>query len=296
MTAVAAHGDKAMKEDQLNLFQLDEPRALDRFGQAQVRMRDNAQILTPASGFMEDYDFTLNPYVGCQFGCAYCYAAFFVDSDDKRESWGNWVEVKRNAVEYLNKRRKLYDKKIYMSSVTDPYQPIESKLELTRSIVESLSVPSRQPRLVVQTRSPLVTRDLDLLKKYSHLRVNVTVTTDSEDVRKRFEPLCPSNERRINALDKLKSVGIKTCVCLTPILPVENAERFAKILASLKADIYVIQPFKPSQGRYAASTRQMALDMMRDYDWNDARYREVLSTFKRYIPVLYEGKAGFFPE
>lgn len=285
-----------MEEGQLNLFQTNESPAPDRFGQAQVRMRDNTQILTPASGFMEDYDFTLNPYVGCQFGCAYCYAAFFVDSDEKRENWGYWVEVKRNAVDYLNKRRKLYGKKIYMSSVTDPYQPIEAKLELTRGIVETLSVAARQPRLVVQTRSPLVTRDIDLFKRYAHLRVNITVTTDSEAVRKRFEPLCPSNERRMDALDNLKSAGIKTCVCLTPLLPIENIEQFAKKIAALKADIYVVQPFKPAQGRYAASTRQMALDMLREYDWNDAKYRNALSILRQHLPLLYEGKYGFFPE
>jgi len=283
-------------DGQLNLFQINEKPVPDRFGQAQISIRDNAHILTPASGFMEGYDFTLNPYAGCQFGCAYCYAAFFVDSDEKRENWGYWVEVKRNAVDYLNKRRKLRDKKIYMSSVTDPYQPIESKLGLTRDILEAMSSTERQPRLVVQTRSPLVTRDIDLLKKYSHVRVNITVTTDSETVRKRFEPLCPSNERRIAALDTLKQAGIKTAVCVTPMLPLENVEWFAKQLAALKADVYVVQPFKPSQGRYAASTRQMALDMLNEYDWSEMKYNESIKVLRQHLPVLFEGREGFFPE
>lgn len=281
---------------QLDLFQINEAPIPKRFGQVTVESRDKAHILTPASGFMQGYDFTLNPYAGCQFGCAYCYAAFFVDSDEKRENWGSWIEVKHNAVDYLNKRRKLYGKKIYMSSVTDPYQPIETKLGLTRSIVELLSGKERQPRLVVQTRSPLVTRDIDLFKKYEHLRVNITVTTDSEAVRKRFEPLCPGNERRMAALDELKQAGIKTSVCVTPMLPIENMERFAKQLSNLKADIYVVQPFKPSQGRYAASTRQMALDILREYNWNDKEYYKALNTLRRYVPVVYEGKDGFFPE
>ncbi len=283
-------------DDQLDLFEINRKFIPDQFGQAQVRQRYKAQILTPASGFMQDYDFTLNPYVGCQFGCAYCYAAFFVDSDEKRENWGYWVEVKCDAIEYIRKRRKLYGKKIYMSSVTDPYQPIESKLELTRGILEAMSEEKYQPRLVVQTRSPLVTRDIDLLKKYAYLRVNVTVTTDSEAVRKRFEPLCPSNERRIETLNELKEAGIKICVCLTPMLPLENAEKFAQRIAALKADMYVAQPFKPSQGRYAASTRKMALDMLNDYEWDDTKYRESIDTLRKYLPLLYEGKDGFFPE
>ncbi|MFN2455822.1 MAG: radical SAM protein [Pyrinomonadaceae bacterium] len=283
-------------EGQLKLFHINKAPVPDRFGQAQVSLRDNAQILTPASGFMEGYDFTLNPYIGCQFGCAYCYASFFVNSDEKRENWGYWVEVKHDAVEYLNKRRKLYGKKIYMSSVTDPYQPIEAKVELTRGIVESMSVRDRQPRLVIQTRSPLVTRDIDLLKKYSHMRVNMTVTTDSEAIRKRFEPLCPSNERRMAALDELKRAGIRTCVCITPMLPLENVEQFAKQVAALKADMYVVQPFKPSQGRYAASTRQIALDILRECEWNESKYRNAVNILRRHVSILYEGKEGFIPE
>ena len=108
-------------------------------------------ILTRATGFMDAYDFTLNPYSGCSFGCTYCYAAFFSYSTEKRDSWGLWVDVKENAVERLRRRRGSLDGKlIYMSSVTDPYQPIERQIELTRGLLEMLA--RHRPKLVVQTR------------------------------------------------------------------------------------------------------------------------------------------------
>ena len=82
---------------------------------------------------MDAYDFTLNPYSGCSFGCTYCYAAFFSRDAEKRDAWGYWVNVKENAEALLKKRRRSLDgKRIYMSSVTDPYQPIERELKLTR--------------------------------------------------------------------------------------------------------------------------------------------------------------------
>jgi len=268
----------------------------ESIGQAVVTQLEKSSVLSPASGFMSDYDFTLNPYVGCQFGCAYCYAAFFVNSEERRENWGAWVDVKVNALKEIAKKRVLLGKKIYMSSVTDPYQPLENKIELTRDILEAMSAPERQPRMVIQTRSPLVSRDIDILRRYKHLRVNMTVTTDSDSIRKRFEPACPSNDRRLEALAEVKAAGIKTCICITPMLPLEDPDKFARRLAAMNADIYVAQPFKPSQGRFTASTRQMALDIAQEYNWTEQSYAQAFAILRRYLPDLYEGREGFMPE
>ncbi len=264
-------------------------------GKAQIRAVETAQILTRATGFISGFDYTLNPYVGCQFGCAYCYAAFFV-SEKRRDDWGYWVDVKRNAVELLTKRRVLKDKNIYMSSVTDPYQPVELRIGLTRSILEAVLPESRQPRLVIQTRSPFVTRDIDLFKRFRKLRVNMTVTTDCDVIRKRFEPMCPSNDRRLEALEQVKAAGIRTGICITPMLPLENPELFALRLAASGADVYVAQPFKPSRGAFAASTRSMATDIAREFNWTVGAYRQAFSVLRRHLPHLYEGRDGFMPE
>lgn len=268
----------------------------EKAGRAKVTIKEKARVLSPAQGFMGDYDFTLNPYSGCQFGCAYCYAAFFVNDPEKRHDWGGWVEVKTNAVNELERSRSLFGRKIYMSSVTDPYQPLEAKVGLTREILQVLSSPTKMPRLVVQTRSPLVERDLDLLSKLEHVRINMTVTTDSEVIRKKFEPLCPAIEGRLEALRAAKMAGLKTCVCITPMLPLEDPETFADQLAALQADIYVTQPFKPSNGPFAASTRSMALEIAEEYNWTIQDYERAVSIMRVKLPNLYEGREGFMPE
>jgi DNA repair photolyase len=285
-----------MMQSQLDLLSEPLPVIPTSVGQAQVGSFDTKQILTRATGFMSAFDYTLNPFVGCSFGCSYCYAAFFTSTPERRENWGYWVEVKQNAVEQLRRSRGLYGKKIYMSSVTDPYQPIERELALTRGMLEVMVEPERQPRLVVQTRSPLVARDADLLAKLRHVRVNMTITTDDEAIRKRFEPMCPSNDRRILALEEIKRAGVRIGVCVTPMLPVRDPARFADRLAALEADVYVAQPFKPSRGPFAASTRQMATDILNEFGWDERRYRRAFDELRSRLPHLYEGQDGFMPE
>ena len=105
---------------------IEEPFLKDRpksIGEVQITYVEVREILTKATGFMDAYDFTLNPYGGCSFGCTYCYAAFFSRDIEKRDSWGKWVNVKENAVDLIRKRKPgtLDGKLVYMSSVTDPY-------------------------------------------------------------------------------------------------------------------------------------------------------------------------------
>jgi len=245
---------------------------------------------------MDSYDYTLNPYEGCFFGCTYCYAAFFARSKEKQNDWGKWVTVKENALSLLRRKRTstLHDKTIYMSSVTDPYQPVERKLELTRDLLRLLAE-RFQPRLVIQTRSPLVTRDLDLLRKLKYVQVNMTVTTDSEEVRQAFEPTCPNNRARLRAIQQVDSAGIDTCITLTPLLPVVDPEQLANNLVDTGVDDFIIQPFHATKGRFVAGTRQQAMKMIEKYNWNQKRYEEVRRILKCHIPNIGEGKEGFKP-
>src|SRR5512138_999988 len=109
------------------------------------------------------YDYVVNPYTGCQHGCSYCYARFMKKFTGHREPWGEFVDVKINAPDLLQKE--IIKKKpgmVWVSGVCDPYQPLESRYRLTRRCLEVLAL-HRWP-VIVQTRSPLVTRDLDLLR------------------------------------------------------------------------------------------------------------------------------------
>ena len=113
------------------------------------------------------YDYTINPYRGCRFGCSYCYASRFVYEDaGKKADWGSWVEYKRNAVEALQREsHKLFGKRVFFSSATDPYQPLERKLSLTRALLEVLLF-AFPAHVRLQTRSPHVVRDLDLFVRF----------------------------------------------------------------------------------------------------------------------------------
>lgn len=264
-------------------------------GKTEITYKHATSILTKAKGFMADYDYTLNPFSGCAFGCTYCYAAFFSRSLVLRQNWGYWLQVKENALLLLRKYRKkpLLNKRIYMSSVTDPYQPIENELRLTRSLLEELIF--HQPRLVIQTRSPLVTRDIDLFKQFRHIQINMTITTDSEKVRKAFEPLCPSNVMRLEAIKKINEAGIQACITLTPLLPIEDAESFAKMLLGTGVHKFIIQPFHSEKGRFVGATREDAVKIINEMEWTMDKYHQVYEILSKYIPELGVGKEGFKP-
>ncbi|MDE5111915.1 MAG: radical SAM protein, partial [Trichodesmium sp. St7_bin2_1] len=152
--------------------------------------------------------------------------------------------IKENAAEVLEEelmrwQKKNYDKlpSIYMSSVTDPYQPIESKTQLTRRLLEVML--EYRPILVIQTRSPMITRDIDILQRFKNLRVNMSIPTGSEVVRKDFGPQTPSIRARLNAMKKIKTkindlTGYlpKLSITITPLLPTlpEEQENFIRQL------------------------------------------------------------------
>ena len=164
------------------------------------------------------YDWTINPYVGCQHGCIYCYARFMKRFSGHKENWGEFVDVKINAPELLVQEIKKKKKgRVWVSGVCDPYQPVEKKYELTKRCLEILQ--RNNWPVTIQTKSPLVLRDLELLKKFQKIEVGFTITTGDEEIRKIFEPRTASINERIEALEKLHQDGIKTFVMIAPLLP-----------------------------------------------------------------------------
>lgn len=263
-----------------------------------VEVVDVSAILTKGTGFMDTYDYSLNPYMGCEYGCTYCYAAFFSQSPELTDDWGYWTKVKGNALKKLQAMRTdLTGKSIYMSSVTDPYQPIEREIGLTRSLVAHLV--AFRPRLVVQTRSGMVKRDADLFKQIDdgggRTSVNITITTDSMRVRKAFEPRCPTNAVRLDAAAFMVGQGIDTAITLSPLLPIEDVESFATALRETGVHRFVVQPFHPEKGRWVRGTRQEAIDLTRSMGWDSNRYRETVNLLRERLPSLIEGKEGFAP-
>jgi len=174
------------------------------------------------------YDYALNPYTGCEHACSYCYARFMKRFSGHKEPWGDFVDVKINSADLLE--RELTRKKrgtVWVSGVCDAYQPLEARYRLTRRCLELL-VDAQWP-VRVQTRSPLVTRDLDILVKGEDVEVGFSITTADDEVRALFEPRAPSIEARLAALDKVHQAGIRTFVMIAPMLP--GAEGLAETLA-----------------------------------------------------------------
>ena len=185
------------------------------------------------------YDYALNAYVGCQHNCAYCYAKFMRRFTGHQEPWGAFVDVKINAAELLQKEVKKKRKgRVWISGVCDAYQPLEKKYRLTGQCLTIL-VDAGWP-VRVQTKSPLVLRDIDILKRATDAEVGFTITTAEERVRRVFEPGAPPIEKRVEALRALHAAGIPTFVMVAPMLPC--AEGLAGLLAG-KADRALIDRY-----------------------------------------------------
>jgi DNA repair photolyase len=182
------------------------------------------------------YDYVVNPYTGCQHSCSYCYARFMKRFTGHSEPWGKFVDVKINAPDLLQKE--IVRKKrgmVWVSGVCDPYQPLESRYRLTRRCLEILI--QHQWPITIQTRSPLVLRDIDIIKEGTDVKVGMTVTTADEKIKRLFEPQAPPIKARIKALEELHGSRISTFAMIAPLLP--GAEGLPLLLQG-KADYILI--------------------------------------------------------
>jgi len=162
------------------------------------------------------------------------------------EPWGEFVDVRQNIAECLDRELRrieskmaMWDSKetIWMSIVTDPYQPLEKKYRITRKCLEVL-LKYRFP-VAILTRSPLVLRDIDLLKQFDRCEVGLSITTDDDKIRKIFEPGSPAIRSRISTLERLHNAGIRTFAFIGPMLPMDAkklGEQLAPVVDSALID------------------------------------------------------------
>jgi DNA repair photolyase len=210
-------------------------------------------------------DYCINPYIGCTHGCKYCYATFMKRFTGHMESWGSFVDAKINAPEVLQRQLKNAPRgNVMISSVTDPYQSIENQFKISRRCLEVLL--AYQFPVSILTKSPLVLRDLDLIKKIQEIEVGITITTDDDKIREIFEPNAPSIESRIHALKELSENGVKTYAFIGPLLPMNPevlAERIRPFIQSVLID----------RMNYSSKTKRIyesrKLKQWLDYDFVD---------------------------
>ena len=170
-------------------------------------------------------DYVANPYTGCVLGCAYCYASFMGRSvGETVASWGEYLYVKKNAVELARDEldRMPLDRRkgtLLLSSVTDPYQGPERKYLLTRGILQAAADIRYPGTIRILTKSPLVVRDIDVLRRFKNVDVGMTVTTTDDRVSRWLEVRAPRSSHRLKALTALNESGINTFAFVGPVLP-----------------------------------------------------------------------------
>lgn len=203
------------------------------------------KILTETKGYLDvGFTHSLNPYSGCAFSCRYCYVREMPIQKFKEVPWGEWLDIKTNAAEnYRNEMMKLRKKNkpvhIFMSSATDPYQPIERKANITRGILEEM-IEHPPDFIQIQTRSPLIIRDIDLLvelKGKCEILVSMTIETDREDIKQIFSPYAPGITLRRRALKEVYDAGISTQASISPVLPF--TPDFPKVLDGIVERIWI---------------------------------------------------------
>lgn len=198
-------------------------------------------------------DYSINPYLGCSHGCIYCYARLYTERFWKDLAgdleWGHFIFPKVNAPRLLKKEiRRKKAGLILLSSVTDPYVPQESIYKITRRILGILA--NGDFFVSILTKSPLVTRDLDILSRLKEAEVGFSISGLDSPVLSRFEPRAPSVKLRLQALRKLSSEGISTYAFISPILPGITESRLESLFKEIKkaspdrimADLLRIRP------------------------------------------------------
>jgi len=178
--------------------------------------------------------YSLNPYLGCEHGCLYCYSRAIFRDRDMATNWGKFVKAKQNIVEILTNEIKRKPRGIVgVSTVTDPYQPMESKMQLTRKCLDILA--KHNFSTSIQTKSILVLRDIDIMKP-KKFDVGVTITTMDHDLARKLEPRSSPPDARAHVLEELAPRGFETWIFLGPIIPEINdsKESIAQVIEVAK--------------------------------------------------------------
>lgn len=216
-----------------------------------ITQKEAKSLLTPSK--LPGADYVVNPYSGCAFGCVYCYADFTRRfTGHTNDKWGEYVDIKTNTPQIFEKELSNLSKKIvkknefkegdkpgiFFGSVTDPYQGVEAKYHLTKKCLEIIaeSEIKKDIKISLLTKSPLVTRDIDIFKQIPNLEIGMTITSTDDVVSKMFESYAPPSSLRIKALRELNKEGINTYAFVGPLLPhfVANEESLDKLFRSIK--------------------------------------------------------------
>jgi len=180
-----------------------------------INFREAKSIITKSN--IPQIDFVINPYTGCQHGCIYCYAEFMIRfTNHKGDKWGEFLDIKHFELDKI-KPQKYDGKRILLSSVTDPYLPLEKKYQNTRKILEKLV--GTNAEITILTKSKLVTRDIDLFKRFKNIKVGISISILDETFAKVTERAATKPMERLEAIKKISDAGVSTWIFISPFFP-----------------------------------------------------------------------------
>ncbi len=274
----------------------------------QTYYRESRRILTrQKGGFLgsddphSGYTHTLNPYTGCGFGktaCgAYCYAQYLAWAfrENTDHAWGEAVYVKENAPELLHSeltRMSAADRqrtRIFMSSATDPYQPVEAKERLTRRLLDVFADFNDVGLLLIQTRSPLVTQDINRIQALPYAWVSFTIETDRDDLMHEIRPGGPGFQARLKTVSELVTAGIPVQIAVSPCLP--YSPEFADRLLATGADRLIVDTLVDGDGQSGQRTQRSPFGQMNlSFNWRDETPARHL--YQRLQQAVSDGQLG----
>ena len=235
---------------------------------------------------IEGVNYALNPYTGCQHACVYCYAEFMKKYTNHREPWGKFVDVKINIADRLRQQvKKTKPGTIMIGTVTDAYQPVEERFCQTRRCLEILTAADFP--IFIQTKSDLILRDIDVLKKIKDKEIGLTITCPDPDVEKIFEPNASDLERRFEVLAKLKENRIPTFVFFGPILPYfsDNVNSLKSLLDRLQK-IGIKRIYLDKMNYLRSKFKKIRFLLEKDFPGTLVFYESVIDHPERYTEWL----------
>jgi DNA repair photolyase len=258
-------------------------------------------VLNRCTGTRMPFTWTINPYRGCEFACKYCYARYTHEFMEMRDGvdFEQKIYAKQHAADLLRQelRKVKPGEDIALGTATDPYQPIEKKLEITRAILQEISRHSGLEVGIV-TKSAMVTRDIDVLREVAtnnRISVSFTVTTVDAELARILEPRAPRPDLRLESLKKLREAGIRAGVICAPVLPgitdgPKQLEAVVKAAAEAKATHIYANPLflKPcSAAVFMPFLKEHFPDLVREYErrFNDKAF--LPAAYRRRISELF---------
>ena len=250
-------------------------------------------LLNRCTGTRMPFTWTINPYRGCEFACKYCYARYTHEFMEMRNGidFEQRIYAKQHAADLLRQelRKVKPGEDIALGTATDPYQPIEKKLEITRAILQEISRHSGLEVGIV-TKSAMVARDIDVLRevaKNNRISVSFSVTTVDAELARILEPRAPRPDLRLEALKKLREAGIRAGVICAPVLPgitdgPKQLEAVVKAAADGKAGHIYANPLflKPcSAAVFLPFLKEHFPNLVSEYD---RRFKD-----KAFLPTAY---------